>query len=138
MQYQRFMTIVIIFFLSVMVIGCEKPDPEFERFGRDSKGNPLEYRYISSSIVELRMNHQVYRLKRYGEPVQAPFRYQFEDDGDLDVVINGRVYDIDSPYDIDIKTSKKKKQKTKKKKLPRKTKKIKKKPSKSKQTSKKQ
>ena len=42
-----------------------------------------------------------YRLNRYSQSGVLPFDYSFESDGDLDLVINGREYEIESPYDRD-------------------------------------
>ena len=48
-------------------------------------------------------------LDRYGAKKDTPFEYQFESDGDLDITIAGKTYDIDSPYDIDKPKMRKKK-----------------------------
>lgn len=50
-----------------------------------------------------------YILERYGIPASVPFSYRFEQDGDLDLTINNKLYEVDSPYDRDKKKIKKKK-----------------------------
>lgn len=79
---------------------------------------PFEYRYISANTVQIQYMEKVYELQRFGGKVNAPFDYVFESDGDLDITIAGKTYDIDSPYDIDKPKKKKvtKKRKTTKKK----------------------
>ena len=60
--------------------------------------------------VDISYKGKLYRLKRFGHRVSTPFEYRFESDGDLDITVAGKTYDIDSPYDIDSsKTAKKKK-----------------------------
>lgn len=60
-----------------------------------------------------------YNLNRLQKTEGLPFQYSFENDGDLDLMVAGKQYEIDSPYDTDKKkTTKKaasKKKKTKKK-----------------------
>lgn len=70
--------------------------------GCASEPLPFEARYTSPDSVIVTYQGQKYVLNRYADKVQAPFDYEFEDDGDLDLRIGGKVYDIDSPYDIDI------------------------------------
>ncbi len=53
----------------------------------------------------------MYRLKRFGPKVSTPFEYRFESDGDLDITVAGKTYDIDSPYDIDSSKTAKKEEK---------------------------
>ncbi len=86
---------------------------------------PFEYRYLSASVVQINYLDKVYELDRFGDKIDAPFTYEFESDGDLDIVIAGKAYDIDSPYDIDKpkKKSVSKKTVSKKKKSTRKRKK---------------
>lgn len=55
-----------------------------------------------------------YTLERYGIPASVPFSYRFEQDGDLDLTINNKLYEVDSPYDRDKKKKKKIKKKVKK------------------------
>ncbi len=72
---------------------------------------PFDYKFVSANTVQINYMDKVYELDRYGPKLNTPFEYQFESDGDLDIMIAGESYDIDSPYDID----KPKKKKTKKK-----------------------
>lgn len=79
---------------------------------------PFEYRYTSANTVQIKYMNSFYELNRFGPRTNTPFQYAFEPDGDLDITIAGKTYDIDSPYDIDTKkksSSKKKKRKKKKK-----------------------
>lgn len=73
---------------------------------------PFTARYITQNIVEIVYKNTTYRLNRYQETGGLPFTYSFESDGDLDLVIDGKEYEIDSPYDRD---KKKKTQKVTKK-----------------------
>ena len=96
----------IVVVAAVVGIGC----------GQDL---PFEYRYLSANQVQIRYQEKVYDLQRFGPKINTPFDYAFEPDGDLDITIAGKTYDIDSPYDIDKpkkKKVKKKKKKTRKKK----------------------
>lgn len=62
---------------------------------------PFEYRYLSASVVRINYMGAQYHLNRYGSKTDTPFEYEFESDGDIDITISGKIYDIDSPYDID-------------------------------------
>ncbi|MCI5222406.1 MAG: hypothetical protein D3924_06995 [Candidatus Electrothrix sp. AR4] len=78
---------------------------------------PFEAKYTSKNQVIITYKGKQYTLDRYGIPAQTPFTYRFEDDGDIDLTIDGQVYDVDSPYDRDKKKVKKKvKKKTTRKK----------------------
>jgi hypothetical protein len=68
---------------------------------------PFEAEYISPNQVIVTYQGKQYTLDRYGTPTQTPFTYRFEDDGDIDLTIDGQVYDVDSPYDRDRKKVKK-------------------------------
>jgi len=70
-------------------------------------GLPFEAEYTSKNRVVITYQGKKYILERYGIPTQAPFTYRFEDDGDIDLTIDGRIYDVDSPYDRDKKKKKK-------------------------------
>lgn len=73
---------------------------------------PFTYRYRSASVVEIGYMGKSYVLQQFGTRTPTPFEYAFESDGDLDITIGGKSYDLDSPYDRDKKkvtTSKKKK-----------------------------
>lgn len=48
-------------------------------------------------------------LNRYSASAPVPFQYRFEEDGDLDLLIDGTTYEVDSPYDRDRAKNKKKK-----------------------------
>ncbi len=69
---------------------------------------PFEAKYTSRNQVIITYKGKQYTLDRYGIPTRAPFTYRFEDDGDIDLTIDGQVYDVDSPYDRDKKKTKKK------------------------------
>ncbi len=98
---KRLLSISIMGFFFLSTIGC----------GQDL---PFEYRYLSANLVQIEYMGKVYELNRFGQTINAPFEYEFESDGDLDLVIAGKRYDIDSPYDID-KPKTTKKRTTKKK-----------------------
>lgn len=69
---------------------------------------PFEAKYTSKNQVIITYQGKRYTLNRYGIPAQTPFSYRFEQDGDLDLKIDGRLYEVDSPYDIDKKKVKRK------------------------------
>lgn len=73
---------------------------------------PFEAEYTSPNQVIVTYQGKQYTLERYGIPTQAPFTYRFENDGDIDLTIDGQVYDVDSPYDRDRKKVKRTKKKT--------------------------
>ncbi|MCI5165105.1 MAG: hypothetical protein D3903_03180 [Candidatus Electrothrix sp. GM3_4] len=75
---------------------------------------PFSAEYTSPNQVAIIYQGKQYMLNRYGISSSVPFSYRFEDDGDLDLTIDGRLYEVDSPYDID-KKKKKVKKKAKKK-----------------------
>ena len=81
---------------------------------------PFDYQYLSANQVRVDYSGKSYVLNRFGPRVNTPFEYAFEADGDLDVTIGGKTWDIDSPYDIDTSKSKKKKKKSTSKKTKRK------------------
>ncbi len=82
---------------------------------------PFEAEYTSRNDVIVTYGGKKYNLNRFKETRGLPFQYSFESDGDLDLTINGRRYEVDSPFDIDKKkatkkTTKKKSSTSKKKK----------------------
>ena len=79
-------------------------------------GRPFDYRYTSPREVIITYKNHDYTLNMEKENNDTPFSYEFEADGDVDIVIEGKRYEIDSPYDRDKKKKKtKKKSSTKKK-----------------------
>ncbi len=81
---------------------------------------PFSAEYTSPNQVVIIYQGKEYTLNRYGISPSVPFGYRFEDDGDLDLTVNGRLYEVDSPYDRD-KDKKKIKKKTKVKKVEKKS-----------------
>lgn len=78
---------------------------------------PFTAEYTSPNQVVIQYQGKEYTLERYGIPASVPFGYRFEEDGDLDLTINDKLYEVDSPYDRDKKKIKKKvKKKVQKKK----------------------
>ena len=104
MDLKKMMLSMVVGITMISVLGC----------GQDM---PFEYRYLSANTVQIKYLDQVYQLDRFGERVDAPFNYEFESDGDLDIVLAGKKYEIESPYDID--KPKKKKSVSKKRKTTR-------------------
>lgn len=62
---------------------------------------PFSARYTSPNQVIITYQGKQYTLNRYGIAASVPFAYRFEDDGDLDLTIGGKLYEVDSPYDKD-------------------------------------
>jgi uncharacterized lipoprotein YehR (DUF1307 family) len=69
---------------------------------------PFTAEYTSPNQVIIQYQGKQYTLNRYGIPALTPFRYRFEEDGDLDLTIDDKLYEVDSPYDRDKKKTKKK------------------------------
>lgn len=67
---------------------------------------PFSAKYTSPNQVIITYKGKQYTLNRYGVAASVPFEYQFEADGDLDLTIDGKEYEIDSPYDRDKKKKK--------------------------------
>lgn len=95
--------IFVLFFLMFFTFGCDSTPraPTFKQMGS------FEYRFSECREVTLKYKGETYILRqndnldgdRFNQTL--PFVYEFEDDGDLDIRINGRDYDLDSPCDID-------------------------------------
>ncbi len=95
MRIKRLLNIGLCMFFLVSIVGC----------GQDL---PFEYQYLSANTVQIKYQGQDYMLSRSGSQINTPFEYEFEPDGDLDILVDGKRYDIDSPYDLDKpKTTKK-------------------------------
>lgn len=106
-------TIALLFFLT-FAFGC----------GQEKR--PFEYRYTAKDRVVISYQGKDYQLVQFRPAPNVPFSYEFERDGDLNLTIDGKTYEIDSPYDKD-KKKKKDKKKDKKKQTKKKTVKKKKK-----------
>lgn len=78
---------------------------------------PFTAQYTSQNDVLITYGGKQYHLNRFKRSVGLPFEYSFESDGDLDLRIDGKNYEVDSPYDTD---KKKKTKKTVKKKVKKK------------------
>lgn len=76
--------------------------------GCSSEKRPFEARYISPNDVAVTYLGKTYTLNRFSSTADVPFEYSFEPDGDLDLVIDGKEYEVDSPFDIDSKKKKNK------------------------------
>jgi hypothetical protein len=95
--------IFVLFFLSIFMVACDSTPraPTFKQMGS------FEYRFSECREVVIKLKGQLYTVRqndgydgdRFNQTL--PFVYEFEDDGDLDIRINGRDYDLDSPCDID-------------------------------------
>lgn len=77
----------------------------FLTLGCNQEKLPFTAKYISPNQVLVTFQGRQHTLNRYGPATQVPFQYRFEPDGDLNLFINGRTYDVDSPYDIKRKKS---------------------------------
>lgn len=103
MDIKKAMLSMVVGLTMISILGC----------GQDL---PFEYRYLSANTVEIKYLDHLYQLDRFGQRADVPFDYEFESDGDLDIVIGGKEYEIESPYDIDKPKKKKKKSVSKKRK----------------------
>ncbi|MDH3349695.1 MAG: hypothetical protein OEM02_16535, partial [Desulfobulbaceae bacterium] len=83
-------------------------------FSGCGEGRPFTYRYTSAQEVIITYQNRNYTLTQGKLNSDTPFNYEFEADGDVDIVLKGKHYEIDSPYDKDKKKSKKKVVKKKK------------------------
>lgn len=83
-----------------------------------SQERAFEAKYSSPNDVMVTYKGQTYHINRFQQLDNTPFSYAFEQDGDLNLVVEGKEYEIDSPYDFDRKKWAKKtvKKKTKLKK----------------------
>ena len=64
---------------------------------------PFSARYTSPNQVVITYQDKRYTLNRYGISTDVPFAYRFEEDGHLDLTIDGKLYEVDSPYNKDKK-----------------------------------
>lgn len=69
------------------------------------EGRPFSYHYTSAKQVVITYKNISYPLTMGGKNPPTPFTYEFEPDGDIDITIEGKTYEIDSPYDRDKKKS---------------------------------
>lgn len=81
----------------VLFSGCSQETP------------PFEAKYLSRNTVHVTYQNRQHVLNRYSASAPVPFQYRFEEDGDLDLLIDGKTYEVDSPYDRDRAKNKKKK-----------------------------
>lgn len=75
----------------------------FLTLGCSQEKLPFTAKYTSPNQVVVTFQGRQHTLNRHGPAAQAPFRYHFEPDGDLNLFIDGREYDVDSPYDVERK-----------------------------------
>jgi len=101
MQKRKKFYILALASVFFLLAGCGKSSNDFRTFGRDTEGKVMKYRYLSADTVEIMVAGVVYPLTMDGPRVRTPFGYEFEDDGDIDIRVGGKIYDIDSPYDYD-------------------------------------
>jgi hypothetical protein len=97
--------IFVLFFLMFFTFACDTNTtprtPTFKHMGS------FEYRFSECREVVIKYLGQLYIVRQNDEydgdrfNTLFPFVYEFEDDGDLDIRINDRAYDLDSPCDID-------------------------------------
>lgn len=69
--------------------------------GCSSEPPPFEAKFISPDQVVVTYQGREHILNRHGGSAPVPFKYSFEEDGDLDLLIDGRNHEVDSPYDRD-------------------------------------
>lgn len=81
-----------------------------------SDNRPFTAVYTSRNDVTVTYQGKDFRLNRFQRDPSVPFQYAFEGDGDLNLVIDGREYEVESPFDVDAKKKKTKKPSTEKKK----------------------
>lgn len=81
--------------------------------GCSGEKRPFEVQFTSRDEAVVTYKGKAYRLNRFLPVADVPFTYSFENDGDLDLEVDGRSWDIDNPYDIDNKKKVVKKEKKK-------------------------
>ncbi len=85
--------------------------------GCSGEKRPFTAEFNGKDNVVITYQGKSYTLNRFIPVANVPFEYSFESDGDLDLEIEGKSYEVDNPYDID----KKKKTVKKKTKVVKKT-----------------
>jgi hypothetical protein len=88
---------MMLFLIPACFVGCS------------SEPLPFDAHYTSKDSVTVTYEGKKYILDRRSSVTKTPFNYSFEPDGDLDLIINGTEYEVDSPYDVDSKKKKNKK-----------------------------
>lgn len=81
---------ILLFSILLLVPGCGGSEPGPDVTYADGG---------KTAIVELEGKR--YELRCGGENPPVPFTYSFEDDCEINIVYQGRVYDFDSPYDTE-------------------------------------
>lgn len=100
MKHRAQLLVLTLFF--AVFAGCGGPDL------------PFQYTYTSPDTVDIILNGISHRIGKNLPPADnLPFQYNFEPDGDLNITVAGKSYEIESPYDNDSKIKKKKKTATK-------------------------
>lgn len=79
-------------------------------FGCSGEKRPFTAEFDGKDNAVVTYKGKSYTLNRFVPVANVPFKYRFESDGDLDIEIEGKSYEVDNPYDIDKKkkTAKKK------------------------------
>lgn len=86
----------------LFLAACE---PNSENYSRPSSDRGLIYegpfavRYLTSKSAEVNYDGKTYQISNAINHSEYPFQYLFEDDGDIDLTLNGREYEIENPED---------------------------------------
>ena len=97
----KFTTALVIggvFFL----VGCEPNSDNYSHSSSDQgviHEGPFEVRYLTSQSAEVKYEGRLYQISNAVNHDEYPFRYSFEDDGDIDLILNGREYEVENPED---------------------------------------
>lgn len=81
--------------------------------GCSGEKRPFTAEFNGKDNVDITYKGKKYTLNRFIPVGNVPFEYSFESDGDLDIEIEGKSYEVDNPYDIDTKKTAKKEVKKK-------------------------
>lgn len=98
----KFATVLVIG--SVFLLGaCEPNSANYSRPASDQgmiNSGPFAVRYLTSRSAEVKYAGQLYQISNTVNHDEYPFQYSFEDDGDIDLILDGIEYEIESPEDV--------------------------------------
>ena len=85
-----------------LLSGCDSAPSNYSLSAPDQGliyEGPFAVRYLTSKSAEVKYAGQTYQISDGINHSEYPFQYAFEEDGDIDLILNGREYEIESPED---------------------------------------